>query len=114
MAFGLAVTSFFVWLVLRDVPFSEVAREFARADWQVLLLPAAAAPVALLAALRVAPERAVAMALWVPRPLPRRFSELTERLLRGLSEGLGALRVRRTSWEELDRVAGGPDEGSSR
>jgi uncharacterized protein (TIRG00374 family) len=204
VAFGLAVTAFFVWLVMRDVPFEDVARDIARADWWVLLglsipayllalylralrwryltdpiqpisrgplfravavgfmannlfplrmgevvrawylaretgastaaifgtvvlervldiatvvalafavlavwgvgsespiaqgavalLPAAILPIVLLAGLRVAPERAIAVALWVLRPFPRRLSEFSERLLRGFSEGLGALR----------------------
>jgi uncharacterized protein (TIRG00374 family) len=35
--FGLAVTGFFLWLVLRDAPFGEVARVIARADWLVLV-----------------------------------------------------------------------------
>jgi uncharacterized protein (TIRG00374 family) len=204
VAFGLAVTSFFVWLVMRDVPFKEVADEFGRANWwvllglsipgyllmvylralrwrhltdpiqpisvgplfrslsvgfmannlfplrmgevvrawylsretgvgaaailgtvllervldivtvvglafaviavwgagsegviargAVLLLPAAILPIVFLAALRMAPEAAVAMALWVLQPFPVRLSEFTERMLRGFSQGLGALR----------------------
>ena len=34
---GLALTGFFLWLVMRDVPFDEVARDIARARWGPLL-----------------------------------------------------------------------------
>ena len=36
MWFGIAVTAFFVWLVLRDVSFAEVGRARARANWLLL------------------------------------------------------------------------------
>jgi hypothetical protein len=35
--FGLAVTAFFLWLVLRDAPFAEVTRVIARANWVLLV-----------------------------------------------------------------------------
>ena len=34
---GLAVTVFFLWLTLRDVPFAEVGRVIAGANWWVLI-----------------------------------------------------------------------------
>ncbi|MEE8509349.1 MAG: lysylphosphatidylglycerol synthase transmembrane domain-containing protein [Myxococcota bacterium] len=58
----------------------------------VWLLPAAAVPILVLAGLRAAPERVIAAALWALAPLPVRVSRFAERLLRGFSEGLGALR----------------------
>jgi len=66
--------------------------ENAIARGAVLLLPAAAVPIVVLAGLRVAPERVIAAALWFLRPLPRPISAFTERALRGFSQGLGALR----------------------
>ncbi len=36
---GIAITVLFLWLVLRDVPFADVGRAIARANWFVLLLP---------------------------------------------------------------------------
>jgi len=35
--FGLGVTAFFLWLVLRDAPFGEVARVIASANWILLI-----------------------------------------------------------------------------
>jgi hypothetical protein len=58
----------------------------------VLLLPAAAVPILVLAGLRVAPEQVIAAALWCLRPLPQSVSAFTERALRGFGQGLGALR----------------------
>jgi len=36
---GIAITVLFLWLVLRDVPFADVGRAIARANWFVLVLP---------------------------------------------------------------------------
>ena len=58
----------------------------------VFLLPVAAVPIVVLAGMRVAPERVMAGALWFLRPFPRPISAFAERLLRGFSQGLGALR----------------------
>jgi uncharacterized protein (TIRG00374 family) len=66
--------------------------EGAIARGALLLLPAAAVPVIVLAGLRAAPERVIGVTLWVLRPLPRRVSAFVERLLHGFSQGLGALR----------------------
>ena len=56
------------------------------------LLPAAAAPVLALAALRLAPERVVALVVACTRPLPQRFRDPVEAGLRNFIRGLGALR----------------------
>jgi hypothetical protein len=57
-----------------------------------LLLIAAAVPVLGLVGLRLAPDPILRVVLWFTRPFPDRVSNLAERLLRGVSEGLGALR----------------------
>jgi len=60
-------------------------------EGSILLLPVALAPLAVLFALRVAPEPLIAFALWCLRPAPTRAAELAERVLRGFGDGLGAL-----------------------
>ena len=60
-------------------------------EGSMLLLPVAAAPLVALVALRMAPGPLIGFAVWLMRPLPSRFSSLVERMLRGFSEGLGAL-----------------------
>ncbi len=60
-------------------------------EGSILLLPVALAPLAVLFALRLAPEPLIAAALWCLRPAPTRARELAERVLRGFSDGLGAL-----------------------
>jgi uncharacterized protein (TIRG00374 family) len=58
----------------------------------LLLMPAAAVPVLALVVLRTAPERVIGAARWCLRPFPARVAASAERLLRGFSQGLGALR----------------------
>ena len=58
-----------------------VGSESAIARGAVLLLPAAAVPVVVLAGLRVAPERVIALALWFLRPFPERFAAFAELVL---------------------------------
>ncbi|MDH4016721.1 MAG: flippase-like domain-containing protein [Actinomycetota bacterium] len=60
-------------------------------EGSILLLPVALAPLAVLAALRLWPETLIAAAVWCLRPAPTRARELAERVLRGFSDGLGAL-----------------------
>ncbi len=57
-----------------------------------VLMPIAALPIAFLALLRAAPQRAIALTHVLLRPFPARIAELAERLLQRFSEGLGALR----------------------
>ncbi len=71
---------------------SGAGSDSALARGAVFLLPAAAVPIVVLAGLRVAPERVIAAAVWFLRPFPQSVSAFTERLLRGFSQGLGALR----------------------
>jgi uncharacterized protein (TIRG00374 family) len=58
----------------------------------LLLLPVALAPLAVLVALRVAPERVLRLAAVLLRPLPARYRETVGQLLRRFTDGLGALR----------------------
>jgi len=55
------------------------------------LAPVALAPVVALGALRLAPERTIALARWTLRPFPGRFAAAIEHHLRRFSLGLGAL-----------------------
>ncbi len=57
----------------------------------LVLVPVALLPLAALFLLRAAPERVISLAHLLLRPLPRRVSHFVERLLRGFTEGLGAL-----------------------
>ncbi len=56
-----------------------------------LLIPVAAAPVAGLLALRIAPGVVLAIAGWVCRPLPQKVGAWVDETLRRFVEGLGAL-----------------------
>jgi uncharacterized protein (TIRG00374 family) len=58
----------------------------------LLLLPVALAPLAVLVALRVAPEQVLRLAAVLLRPLPARFGETIGQLLERFTAGLGALR----------------------
>jgi hypothetical protein len=60
-------------------------------EGSILLLPVALAPLAVLVALRLAPEPLIGFALWCLRPAPTRARELAESVLRGFSEGLGSI-----------------------
>lgn len=60
-------------------------------EGSILLLPVALAPLAVLFALKWAPEQLIGFALWCLSPAPTRVRELAERVLRGFSEGLGSL-----------------------
>lgn len=57
----------------------------------LLLLPAACAPVLGLVAIRLFPERVLAIARFFARPLPARVGALLERLLGSFAEGLQSL-----------------------
>lgn len=60
-------------------------------EGSILLLPVGLAPLAALVALRLAPEPIIGAFLWCLRPAPAHVSQLSERVLRGFSDGLGAL-----------------------
>lgn len=60
-------------------------------EGSILLLPVGLAPLAMLFALRMAPDPIIAGLLWCLRPAPARVSEISEHVLRGFSDGLGAL-----------------------
>jgi uncharacterized protein (TIRG00374 family) len=60
-------------------------------EGSILLVPVAVAPLVVLIALRLAPEPLIAAALFCLRPAPARAKDLAERVLRGFSDGLGAL-----------------------
>lgn len=57
----------------------------------ILLIPVAVAPLAALVALRMAPEKFIALAGWLLRPFPDRFSEYVQGALGRFGQGLGAL-----------------------
>jgi uncharacterized membrane protein YbhN (UPF0104 family) len=68
---------------------SELARILGQGS--LFLLPAAAAPVAILIGLRVAPETGIALVIACTRPLPLRFRQSVESGMRNFIRGLGAL-----------------------
>lgn len=63
----------------------------ALAQGVILLIPVALAPLAALVALRLAPDRFIALAAWVLRPFPERVSEYVQGALGRFGQGLGAL-----------------------
>lgn len=73
---------------------SEGSSELARilSQGAVFLLPAAAAPIAILVVLRGMPEKSIAFVKVCMTPLPPRFREPAESGLRSFIQGLGALR----------------------
>ena len=69
---------------------SELARILGQGS--AFLLPAAAAPVALLVLLRTAPEMGIALVRICARPFPLRYQQAVEKGMRNFIRGLGALR----------------------